>query len=75
MYRSSGIYAGPDFDNLTEFKQRTTEPYGAPPALQTEEIEVDVMPAWQQGGQLCIRQSDPLPLTVTSMTIEAAVGG
>ena len=75
VYRSSGIFAGPDFDNLTEFKQRTTEPYGAPPALQTDEIEVDVMPAWQQSGQLCIRQSDPLPLTVTSMTIEAAVGG
>ena len=75
VYRSSGVFAGPAFDKLREFKQRTTEPYGSPPALKTDEIEVVLAPTWQYGGQVCVRQAAPLPLTITSMTIEAAIGG
>lgn len=75
VYRSSGIFAGPSFDRLTEYKQRTTEVYGAAPNLKTDEIEIAVAPSWQAGGHLCIRQSDPLPATIASATIEFAVGG
>jgi hypothetical protein len=75
VYRSSGIFAGPSFDNLAEHKQRTTEPYGTPPALRTDEIELRLPAAWQSGGQVCIRQTAPLPLTITGLAIEAAVGG
>lgn len=75
VYRSSGVFAGPSFTTLREFKQRTTEPYGSPPALVTDEIQVDLEPSWQYGGQVCVRQAAPLPLTVVNMTIEAAVGG
>jgi hypothetical protein len=73
--RSSGIKAGPAFDKLTDYKQRTTESYGSPPALVSDEIKISVSPSWGSSGQVCVRQSDPLPLTVASMTIEAAVGG
>ncbi len=31
VYRSSGIWVGPSFEELTENKQRTDEPFGAPP--------------------------------------------
>lgn len=75
VVNSGGIFAGPEFDRLTEFKQRTFEVYGQAPALVTSEIEIDVLPAWTPGAQVCIRQSDPLPLTVASMTIEAVIGG
>ena len=75
VYRSSGIFVGPDFDKLTEAKQRTTEVYGAPPALKSEEIPVMVTPSWEDSGQVAVRQSDPLPLTVVSMTLELAIGG
>lgn len=75
VYRSSGIFAGPSFDRLTEAKQRTTEPYGSPPALKSDEIKIAISPSWQAGGQLCVRQVDPLPLTVVSLTLEVAVGG
>ena len=75
VYRSSGVFVGPSFDKLTEAKQRTTEPYGSPPALKTDELEVVTLPAWTTDGAICVRQSDPLPLTVVSMTLEAAVGG
>ncbi|MGU3629838.1 hypothetical protein [Comamonas sp. C24C] len=75
VFASSGIFAGPSFDSLTEFKQRTTEPYGSPPSPKTQEIEIVVQPAWQDGAQICLRQSDPLPLTVLSLALEVSVGG
>ena len=75
VYRSSGIFAGPDADHLTEAKQRTTENYGLPPALKSEEIQLVLPPSWGDSGQVYIRQSDPLPLTVVSITAEVALGG
>ena len=75
VFQSSGIFAGPAFDKLVEAKQRTTEPYGSPPGLKSREISITVTPSWSDGGQLCIRQSAPLPLTAVSMTLETEVGG
>jgi len=75
VYRSSGIFVGPDEFNLTEAKQRSIEPFGSPPALKTEEIELMITPSWGDGGQVFVRQSDPLPLTLVSLTTEIAVGG
>lgn len=75
VFQSGGIQAGPTFDRLVEAKQRTAEAYGTPPGLKTDEIEIVVAPGWQQGGQVCVRQSDPLPLTVVSMTLDAEVAG
>lgn len=72
---SSGIKSGPDFNSLVEAKIRTTEPYGSAPALQTREIEIVNKAAWSDGGQVCIRQADPLPLTVVALTIDFATGG
>lgn len=75
LFESSGIFVGPDVDHLTEIKQRTTEPWGSPPALQTAELEVMTSPSWQAGGQVFVRQENPLPLTVAGMTLEVAIGG
>ena len=75
VYRSSGIFAGPSVDDLTEAKQRTTEAYGAPPELKSEEIEIMIDPSWNDSGQVFVRQSDPLPLTAVSITLEVSVGG
>lgn len=70
---SSGISAGPSVDSLVQFKQRTTEPYGTPPALRTSEIEIDVKPDWGSDAAIVVRQSDPLPITITSMTMEVSI--
>jgi hypothetical protein len=75
VYRSSGIFVGPSTSELTEAKQRTTEPYGSPPALKSDEIEITLTPTWGASGQIFVRQADPLPLTVVSMTAEVALGG
>ncbi len=75
VLESSGIFAGPTADKLVEAKQRTTEPYGTPPNLKTEDIKIMVTPSWTDNAQLFIRQTDPLPLTVVALTLEVAVGG
>jgi len=75
VFRSSGIFAGPDADKLTEVKQRTTEPNGSPPSLKSDEIQLLLTPSWAESGQVFIRQYDPLPLTLVSLTLEVALGG
>ncbi len=75
VFESSGIFVGPTSDKLTEAKQRTTEPYGSPPNLKTEDIKIMLTPSWQDYGQIFVRQTDPLPLTVVGITLEVSVGG
>jgi len=75
VHNSSGIFAGPTFDELTEAKQRTDEPFGSPPRWKSEEIEIVVDNAWSDDGAICIRQADPLPLTLLAWTLEVEVGG
>lgn len=79
VWRSGGIFIGPDENTLTEVKQRTTETYGLPPALkgvddQAEEVELRIQPQWQNSGQVFIRQTDPLPLSIVGLTLEVVLG-
>jgi hypothetical protein len=74
VFQSSGVKAGPSTDRLTEYKQRTDEPYGTAPRAMTKEIGIAVSPSWGDGG-VYVRQDQPLPLTVLSMTVEFALGG
>lgn len=75
VYQSSGILVGPDLDNLKEIAQRTTEPYGSGPSLQSAELFILTTPSWQANGQTFIRQANPLPLNVVGLTLEVAIGG
>lgn len=73
--QSSGLFIGPNFNSLKPIKMRTVETYGTPPALQSGELEGQTMePLWASDGTVCIRQSDPLPATIVSMTYELALG-
>lgn len=75
VFKSSGIFVGPDEDHLREVKQRTSEPMGQPPSLKNEEVELVITPSWGQDGRVFVRQVDPLPLTVCNLTLEVALGG
>ncbi len=75
VYKSSGVSAGPSADRLVQHKQRKADPYGTAPALVTDEIEIVLEPSWQQSGQIYVRQDNPLPLTLVSMTVEVQLGG
>jgi hypothetical protein len=76
LYQSSGIKAGPSFASLREYPQRTAaDNYGAPPGMITGIAQFKLDPSWQADGTVCIRQSNPLPLTLVAMTLETASGG
>jgi hypothetical protein len=72
---ASSIFVGPSFDALRQVKQRTTEPYGSPPNLVTGVQTIAIDPLWGEDGAVCVRQSDPLPISVLSMTMEVEFGG
>ena len=73
--KSSGVMAGPDFDKLLLLRQRTTEPYGSPPNLMSGEVRIGIIGVWDADGTVCIRQADPLPLTVVGLVNDLAKGG
>jgi len=74
--QSSLVSAGPSFSKLTAFPSRAvSDPYGSPPALRNNELPLVVSPSWGSDASICLRTSDPTPLTITSMTLEVAVGG
>lgn len=71
---SRGLCAGPTFDALTELKQRDQELWGAPTELATGVYEINLTPSWSEAGRVCIRQENPLPLTVQAVTTEVSLG-
>lgn len=75
VYRSGGIFISAGSGKTVEAKLRTTEPYGSPIALKSEELEIMIPSSWSSGGQVLIQQRDPLPLTIVSLTLEVAIGG
>lgn len=70
LYRSVGLNVGPS-GSLTV----PSYPYDATGGEKTEEIDVTLLPAWQRYGQVLLKHSEPVPLSVLGMTYEVAVGG
>lgn len=74
--QSNMVKAGPAFDDLTPYPARSvSDPYGSPPALRTGELRFDIAPDWNADGSICIRQDEPLPLTVLSIAVDVEPGG
>lgn len=72
---SAGIFLGATFNDLVPYPQRTNENYGSPPNWLQGQIQLMPDNAWTDDGQVCIRQSDPLPLTIISVTLDVTIGG
>lgn len=76
VHQSSNLQAGPTFDKLRTYPQRTPAvDYGDPPPLVTDTVPLNFSPSWTQDGQWCLRQSEPLPVTLQAITLEFAYGG
>ena len=74
--RSSLVKAGPSFEHLREFPARAvSDNYGNAPALRTGELALSIDPSWNTDAAVCVRQDEPLPLSVLSMTLEVQTGG
>ena len=73
---SANIKAGPSFDRLRDFPARAvSDPYGSPPALRNGELSLAIDPSWTTDGAICLRQDQPLPLTICALAHETATGG
>lgn len=72
---SRGIWAGNDFEHLYEHKQRDPgDQYGMIEGV-TGKVELSMSSAWNKGGRVCIRQRDPLPLTILAAIPSLQIGG
>lgn len=73
---SRGVWAGtrpPDetvsfLDGLTELKIRENESYDSPVDNKTDSVDVITEATWNSNGRVFIRQTDPVPLSVLSIT-------
>lgn len=75
LVQTSGAQIGPDFTRLRPMKQRTSEPYGTPAALVNDEFSQMTDPVWGTDAQLCVRQDEPQPVTISSLSMEVEMGG
>ena len=75
VHQSGSLFVGPTFDKLTEAKWRSNEPYGSPPARRSGTVPVVITPTWTNDASVCIRVTDPLPLTIRGLVPDTAFGG
>ncbi len=72
---SRGGWAGPDENNLLEIKPRHDSDSYDTVSLKTNERKINIEPGWNDDGQILIRQIDPLPMSILSLTPEFDIGG
>jgi len=70
VLRSGQFYIGPTASKLLK-----SDPYTTSPTLVSENVDVMLSPSWEWDGTVFVRQTDPLPLEITSLTVETAIGG
>lgn len=73
---SRGMLIGPSFttDQMVEMKQREFERIGEPTRLLTGSKKIILKPSWNSNGSIAIRQKDPLPLSILSITPDIEIG-
>lgn len=70
-----GLQAGSSFDKLYPFKERTYELPGSPTSLQTGDQEMLMDGVWKEHrGVVAIRQAEPLPMMILSISPEVEIG-
>lgn len=74
VYGSRGIWAGEDFDHLSQWIQRTPSAGYAAIPPESALVEVKSLSSWNKGGRAVLRQVDPLPVTVLSVLREVEIG-
>lgn len=65
-----GLSCGSKDDNMYDIKPRLDEDWGEPNDLLNGDYEVDVPADWSSGATLIIKQSHPLPFTLTAILLD-----
>lgn len=77
--RTRGIWIGVedaarDSGKLIEYKQRSTEAWNEAIRAYTGDIEITSMWDWTNGGNVVVKQFDPLPMTILAVMPDVTVG-
>jgi hypothetical protein len=75
VVNTRGIKAGVSESDLFEVKPRSFEAYGDAPELFTGEYTVHVPAKWSGDAGVIIKQTLPLPMTITGVYPEIVLGG
>lgn len=75
VQNTSSLKAGTSFDNLRPYKIRENEAMSQPTQLKTGFIDVSVDSGWDEETRVVLRQSDPLPCTITAVIPRPMIGG
>lgn len=73
--RSGVMKVGPNEDELVDIPWRTNEPYDTPPRLRSEEMDVLIEPDWTRDAQIWVQSNDPVPMTVSTVTMKVHLAG
>lgn len=74
IYKSLGMNVGTSFDKLEEVYFRDSSmSMRAAPLLYTGDKEVLLRSGWETEGRICVRQAQPLPLTLLAIVRHTAV--
>lgn len=75
LNQSRGGFMGPSFDDLREIADNFRTNYDTPLDLFTGDLKHTLTGGYTDGGTMCIRQVDPLPITVLALMPIISVGG
>lgn len=74
VHNAGEVFVGPTSDKLTKYQSSLTNAFGSSPVLTSAELNVEIKPEWNSYGQVAIRNTAPLPLTVLALVLEVALG-
>jgi len=77
--KTRGIWVGPedglrDSDKLIEYKQRAGEAWNEAIGAYTGDLAITPQWDWTDGGNLVIKQFDPLPMTILAVMPDVTLG-
>lgn len=74
VQNTSSLKAGTSLNNLRPYKIRENEAMGQPTQPKTGVVDIAVGSGWDEETRVVIRQSDPLPCTITAVIPRPIIG-
>lgn len=79
LENTRGIFIGPQDgvrsdEHLIEYKQRATEAWNEAIGLYTGDVHITPMWDWTDGGNMWVKQFDPLPMTILAIMPDVTIG-
>lgn len=75
LENSKGVFVGETFEKMYEIKMRKNENYDQPIAMFTGDKEMALPSGSTKGGNICVRVTDPLPVTILAIVLEVTADG